>query len=148
MPTAIPHPAIPALIAGLGLALAACAPTSGGSAGAADMAAATDTETARACFYPNQVRNFRSERGDKLYVRSARNEVFELSAVGFCPDLPSAIALTLNPRFGGSTRLCPSDQATVVIGQPSPTSSAPCHVRVERRLTEDEIAALPERARP
>ncbi len=121
--------------------ISACAPVPTGEGGA----------TARApdpCFYGSQVRNFRTDRTEQLYVRAARDGVYRLESLGGCPDLDGAVALSLVPRFGGSDRLCRGDQVQVVINQPSPTFSAPCYARVVGPVTPEEFEALPERARP
>lgn len=122
--------------------LSGCAPVDG----MGDPAAST--QVARTCFYPGQVRNFRTDRDQTLYVRAAVNQVFELSTLGGCPDLDGAVGISIIPRFSGGDRLCRGDQAQVVVGQPSPSFSAPCYVRVERALTPEEVEALPERVRP
>ncbi|MFC0634722.1 DUF6491 family protein [Brevundimonas balnearis] len=123
--------------------LGACAPTGGPSP-----QAMADGPPMTTCFCPQQIRNFRSDQDRTLYVKVARDAVFELDAIGSCPDLGSAIAIEVRPRFGGSDRLCQSDDAQVVIRRPSPTFSGPCYVRVAERLTPEQVAALPDRARP
>lgn len=138
---------LPACLA-VATAFAACAPTTPAASGPA-AAAGTEAASARRCFYTSQIRNFRSDRDRLLYVRIGRDEVFELVTIGACLDLESAIDIALVQRFGGgSGRLCLSDQVNVVISHPSPVHPGPCLARVERRLTAEEVAALPDRARP
>ena len=128
-------------------AVAACAPVTPAAPGAA--AAGAAATSARPCFFSSQIRNFRSDRNQRIYVRTGRDEVFELVTTGACLDLDSAIGIALVQRFGaGSDRLCPSDQVDVIVSHPSPIHRGPCLARVERRLTAEEVAALPERSRP
>lgn len=124
-------------------AVAGCAPT---GAAAPDV---TNVADARPCFYTSQVRNFRTERNQKIYVRVRSDEVYELSTFGACLDLDGAINVGLGPRYGiGSDRVCVSDQVNVVVTHPTASVRSPCYARVDRRLTAEEVAALPERSRP
>lgn len=129
-----------ALLASAVAGLAACAPMEGpaqnGPPGARSQ-----------CFDAATLRNYRSVQGRTLYVRSGRDEVFELQSVGACNDLDGAVGISLEPSFGSITRLCVGDGADVrTRGGPAPSS--PCRVRVTRMLTETEVAALPDRDRP
>lgn len=121
--------------------VSACAPLPSGEGG-------TTAAGPNPCFYASQVRNFRTDRTEQLYVRAARDGLYRLESLGGCPDLDGAVALSLVPRFGGSDRLCRGDQVQVVINQPSPTFSAPCYARVTGLVTPEELEALPERVRP
>lgn len=120
--------------------LAACAPMEGVPADGPPGARSQ-------CFDAATLRNYRAVQGRTLYVRSSRDEVFELQSVGACNDLDGAVGISLVPSFGSITRLCVGDGAEVrVSGGPGP--SGPCRVRVTRLLTETEVAALPDRDRP
>jgi hypothetical protein len=126
-----------------GTAVSGCAPT---GAGAPDGQTVAE---ARPCFYTSQVRNFRTERNQKIYVRVRNDEVYELNTFGACVDLDSAINVGLGPRYsGGSDRVCVSDQVNVIVAHPTPVVRSPCYARVDRRLTDEQVAALPDRARP
>ena len=122
--------------------LTSCAPVdSGGRAG--------DAPTrARQCFGVRQVDNFEQGRPDQVFLRVGRNDVYELNAAGGCPDLDFANRLALIPDGGMvGSRLCTDDWARIVVpGSTSQTSV--CRVRVSRKLTAEEIAALPPRHRP
>jgi hypothetical protein len=127
-------------------AVAGCAPT--GAAGPGDAVAAGET-AARPCFYTSQVRNFRTERNESIYVRVRADEVYELRTFGACLDLDSAINIGIGPRYGGgSDRACVSDQVEIAIVHPTSAVRSPCYARIERRLTAEEVAALPDRSRP
>ncbi len=132
----------PMIIAALGAAAAAtlqgCAPGAGGDL-------ATASADARQCFFPSQVTNFRQGESQTLYVRAARDEVFELSSAGFCRDIETATSIAIRPLYSASDRLCGGDDAVVAIGG---SRDEPCRVRVIRKLTAEEVAALPGRQRP
>ena len=119
--------------------LSSCAPTpgSGGYTGVPE----------RQCFDADQLRNFRADRNQTLYIRDNRNQVFQLAASAGCNDLDSALGIALNPGTGGISRLCTGDWTGVAISG-GLSAGSPCRARVEKRLTEDEIAALPDRVRP
>ena len=137
----IPAAAVAALTAFAG----ACAPTSdaaleGDSAG---------VRPERQCFSSEQVRNFRSGGAGRLYVRVMRDQVFELNSSGGCTDLDFAQRLAITPDVGALAggRLCTGDWARITL----PASSAPvrtCRARVERVLSEEQVAALPSAHRP
>ncbi|RZJ29224.1 MAG: hypothetical protein EON85_07410 [Brevundimonas sp.] len=125
--------------AGLTIALlaASCAPTTGG-----DRAEAPPR--ARQCFSVQQVTNFRQGRPEQVFLRVGRNDVYELNAAGGCRDLNFANRLAIVPDIGGmaGSRLCTDDWARVIV--PGSTSPAEvCRVRITRKLTAEEIAALP-----
>jgi hypothetical protein len=103
---------------------------------------------ARQCFSVRQVDNFKQGRSDQVFLRVGRSDVYELNAVGGCPDMDFANQMALIPDGGMvSARLCTDDWARIVVpGSTSQTSV--CRVRVSRKLTAEEIAALPPRHRP
>lgn len=115
------------------LALAACAPTPSATVSRAD---------ASQCFRPDLVRNFTAPNDRTLYVRASRDDVFLIETT-FCRDMTRALSIALEPVTGST--LCPGDQATL---HSSTTGPQPCRVRIARKLSADEIAALPSRDRP
>ena len=132
----------PSLLLIAGLALSACA--------AGDMPHATvdGGRGERACFIPDTVRNFRSNGDAQVYVRAGRGEVYELNS-GFCRGLSSARSLALSAGPGGG-RSCVGDSVEIAVSGPGlqGENNSRCRARVERRLTEEEIAALEPRLRP
>lgn len=100
----------------------------------------------RQCFFPRDARSFRAPDADTLYVGVRRDEVFELDATGFCQDIDFANQIAIVSRNGVS-RLCTGDFADLVVPSLA-EGSARCNVRVVRRLTPEEEAALPSRDRP
>ncbi len=122
--------------------LASCAPVEGGG-----MASEAPART-RQCFSVRQVDNFEQGRSGQVFLRVGRTDVYELDAAGGCPDMDFAIQMALIPDGGlVGSRLCTDDWARIVV--PGSTSQTTvCRVRVSRKLTGEEIAALPPRHRP
>lgn len=135
------RPYILAALGGFAL-LVSCAPVAdGGMAGEAP-------PRARQCFSVSQVNNYEQGRPDQVFLRVGRSDVYELNAAGGCPDMDFAQRMALIPDGGTvGTRLCTDDWARVVVpGSTSQTSV--CRVRISRKLTAEEIAALPASHRP
>lgn len=120
-------------------------PLLGACAASATGDAAVPAESARQCFSSSQVTNFRTGSVNTVYLRAGRSDVFELQSTGFCRDLDSANAIVISPLYSGGDRLCGGDDAAIAIRG---SRDAPCRVRVIRKLTADEVAALPGRERP
>jgi hypothetical protein len=134
-----------AAVAALAGLTASCAPTA--DTGGPGPSAAARPE--RQCFSAEQVRNFRQGGPGQLYVRVTRNDVYELNASGGCTDLDVAhrLAITADGAGLAGGRICTGDWARITL----PASTSPintCRARVDRVLTEDEVAALPSAHRP
>lgn len=100
----------------------------------------------RQCFSQHQVDNFRTGEPQTLYLRARGSGVYRLTTAGACTDLETAYGLAIAPEMGAS-RLCTEEWVTVTV----PGSAAAvqtCRARIERKLTEAEVAALPARYRP
>lgn len=103
---------------------------------------------ARQCFGVRQVDNFEQGRPDQVFLRVGRDDVYELTAAGGCPDMDFATRMALIPDGGMvGSRLCTDDWARIVVPG-SATQTSICRVRVSRKLTAEEIAALPPGHRP
>lgn len=122
------------------LCLTACAPAATTTATTGEQAS-----TVR-CFRTDGVRNFRVDRSD-LYVRSLRDDVFLINTSGGCTDLDSALSIAIVPTSGGSDNVCVGDPVRIVAPGSSFGSGA-CRAFVTKSLTEEDVAALPSRARP
>lgn len=136
---------VPALAAfGVIAVLTACAPMSDATGPAAEGGA-----SARQCFNVSQVNNFRQGRHNQIFLRVGRGDVYEMNSMGGCSDLDFANRLTVTPDIGGAagTRLCTGDSARIFVpGSNLPPSA--CRARVTRKLTDEEVAALPANQRP
>ncbi|MBW8304134.1 MAG: hypothetical protein K0M78_09375 [Brevundimonas sp.] len=133
-----------AAVAALAVVTASCAPVSN-TAAPGDSASAG---TGQQCFNADQVRNFRQGGSGTLYIRSLRNQVFELKTSGGCLGLDMAHQLSITSDLPvGGNRICTGDWARITL----PSSAIPgstCRALVDRVLTDEEVAALPSAHRP
>lgn len=123
------------------LSLFGCAPAATTTAGVK-----SETSTAR-CFRTENVRNFRADRQSDLYIRSGRDDVFQINTAGGCWDLDSAISIAVTPTLGGSDTVCVGDPVQVIVPNADPGRRT-CRAFVTKSLNAEEVAALPDRARP
>jgi len=123
---------------------ASCAPTT-------DTTAPADgsVRSVTPCFNAEQVRNFRAGDGGQLYLRVMRDQVFELNTSGGCTDLDFAQRLAITPAGAGLAggRICTGDWAQITLPG-SAAALGTCRARVNRVLSEEEVAALPSAHRP
>lgn len=125
------------------LALGACAPVTPGAQAPASAA------SARQCFLPQTVVNFRADRDTTAYVRAGRGEIYELQTGG-CRGLTASRSLTISSASGGGGRLCVGANVALRTEGPSMQgeNNSICGARIIKRLTAEEVAALPDRLRP
>lgn len=122
------------------MGLSACAP-------AAATAVADGEKTTARCFRTDTVRNFRADRQSDLYIRSLRDDVFQINTSGGCWDLDSALSIAVTPTVGGSDTVCVGDPVHILVPSADPGRRT-CRAFVTKSLTAEEVAALPDRARP
>ena len=127
-----------ALIATL-LALGATA------ANAADKpASATANATDRQCFWTRQANGFAAQDDRTVNVRVSSRDVYQFQLMGHCPDIDWSQQIALISHSGDS--ICSGLDAEIVTR--SPIGPMRCPVSHIRKLTPEEIAALPRKARP
>lgn len=138
----MPNAARLAALATLPFALSACAPS---SETASAVAGSDAPRPERRCFQTALVNNFRANQ-QTVYVKVGTRAVYELSAAGVCPDADTAFRIAMVAIDGGSS-ICVGDMVTLVVPD-SGSAQGTCRARVDRQLTDDQVAALPERLRP
>ena len=133
----------PAFAAVLALVLASCAPV------ASEAPAPAMRASARQCFLPQTVVNFRADRDTTAYVRAGRGEIYELQTGG-CRGLTASRSLTISSASGGGGRLCVGANVALRTEGPSMQgeNNSVCGARIIKRLTAEEVATLPDRLRP
>lgn len=100
-----------------------------------------------ACFTARNVNNFAAVDDQNLYVRVGVRDVYHLTMFGNCFDLSWVNALGLVSR--GGSFICEGDLTGVdVVTREAGGRPMSCPVSNIRKLTPEEIAALPKRARP
>lgn len=118
-----------ALIAGLALATPA--------------QAAPDA-TKRSCFHSSNISSYRAPDNKTVYLRVGVREIYQLDLFGACTDVDWSEQIAIQSR--GSSWICSGLDADII----APSSIGPhrCPVRTLRKLTPQEVAALPKGAKP
>jgi hypothetical protein len=128
------------------LALAACMTgvlaLSATAAGAADKPAKPPTHND--CFWTRNVDSFAAPDDHTLNVRVGMRDVYQFEMLGPCQDIDWNQRIALISRSGSN--ICSGMDAEVVTH--SPIGPQRCAVRSMRKLTPQEIAALPARGKP
>ena len=125
--------------------------------GGATMAAAADPPTAKGadakavakptrnqCFWTRNVTGFAAADEHTLNVRVNVKDVYQFEMFGPCPDIDWNQRIALVSRSGSS--ICDGMDAEVITH--SALGPQRCQVRSVKKLTPEEIAALPKRGRP
>jgi hypothetical protein len=99
------------------------------------------------CFFVETVSGFAPGPNDQtVYLRAGVNDVYELRTTGVCRDVNWTNQIGIRTRTGASS-ICTGFDAELLIpsfgGQPDR-----CPVIAQRRLSAEEVAALPARSRP
>jgi hypothetical protein len=117
--------------------------------GSCQLAAAKDTPArkydAKQCFYSRNVESFAAPDQHNLYIRVGVRDVYHFEMFGPCPDIDWNQRLALVARPG--PWICDGMDAEVVTHAVG-LGPQRCLVRNMHKLTPDEVAALPKRARP
>jgi hypothetical protein len=96
------------------------------------------------CFWTRNVDSFAAPDDHTLNVRVGMRDVYQFEMFGPCQDIDWNQRIALISRTGSN--ICSGMDAEVVTH--SPIGPQRCAVRSMRKLTPEEIAALPRRARP
>ena len=98
----------------------------------------------RQCFWTRQVNNFASDDNRIVNVRVGVKDVYQFEMMGRCQDVDWNNRIAIRSR--GSDYICTGLDAEII----SPTAIGPdrCPVKSIRKLTPEEVAALPKRAKP
>jgi hypothetical protein len=128
--------------------LVACAVMAVGAVGSAPAAAKSPLEPGskppRQCFWNHEVENFASNDDRIVNVRVRVKDIYQFEMFGRCDEVDWANHIAIVSR--GSDYICTGMDADIV----TPSSLGPhrCAVRSIRKLTPEEVAALPKHARP
>jgi hypothetical protein len=96
------------------------------------------------CFFTRNADGFAAPDEKTLYVRVGVRDVYQFEMFGTCQDLDWNQRIALVSRAGSS--ICTGMDADVVTH--SPIGPMRCPVRSVKKLTPDEIKALPPKSRP
>ena len=96
------------------------------------------------CFWTDQVNNFASDDNRTVNLRVGVSDIYQLEMFGRCQDVDWSQKIAVVSRGGSS--ICTGLDAEIIA--PTPIGPQRCAVKTVRKLTPDEVKALPRRARP
>jgi hypothetical protein len=103
----------------------------------------------RACFYAHEISSWR-EAGDRtVNLRIGVRDVYQLTLLNSCPDLPFAEAIGIETARGASQHICTGLDVNIIVPS-NVTHSVPqrCMATDLRKLSPEEAKALPPKQRP
>lgn len=101
----------------------------------------------QSCFWQREVVNFAAHDDSAIYVRIGVNRIYELKMFGNCFNLSWLHHIGLRTFSGGN--ICEGRTPNVdVFTRDVATGPQRCPVTSVRKLTPEEVAALPKDARP
>ncbi len=98
------------------------------------------------CFYRRNINGFSAPNDRTLYVRVGVNEIFRLDLMSDCNGLTFRQDIGISDEPAGDAFICSPLQATITYREAGIRER--CPVTALRRLTPDEIAALPKKDIP
>lgn len=126
------------------LTLAAIVSLCVASAAATPAVARSPDEPKRSCFWTKSVSSFSAPDDKTVNIRVGVKDYYQLELMGPCPDVDWNTAIALESR--GSSYICTGLDATVI--SHTPIGPQRCPVRSVRKLTPQDVAALPKKAKP
>lgn len=122
--------------------VAAC--LAGGLATSATAATTPKPASAHTCFWTRDVNNFQAQDDRTVNIRVGAKDVYQLTLFSPAPDIDWAQHIGIESR--GSSSICSGLDATIIV----PSSIGPQHypVTTVRKLSPQDVAALPSKARP
>ncbi|MBS0296625.1 MAG: hypothetical protein JSR45_09955 [Proteobacteria bacterium] len=102
-------------------------------------------QTGRQCFPAREVANFAAPDDHTVYLRAGVKDIYRAEVFGGCLDIDWSLRIGI--RSYGSSFICVGDPAELIV--PNRTiGTQRCQVKIAAKLTPEEVAALPKRARP
>jgi hypothetical protein len=129
------------------LATALMAMSTAQVASAQPQAAPMRPARSNACFYARNVDSFAAVDDTTVNLRVSVGEIFQLKLFAPCTDLDFSQRIGLRSR-GASAFVCEGRANDIELTTRSPAGPSRCLVTWVRKLSADEIAALPRRQRP
>ena len=114
-------------------------------AGAQATAEPKPAKPAKSCFSAHDVSNFAVVDDRTVNIRVGVKDVYRLDLLGVCPDIDGQNKIAIKSR--GSSFICSPLDATILAAGPFGRLQR-CEVKQVRKLTPEEILALPSRERP
>jgi hypothetical protein len=111
---------------------------------AAALAGGAQAQNGRSCFYARNISSWASQDDTTLNLRVNVNDYYQLKLLGPCPNLRWVEAIGIEHR--GTDWICSGLDAVVLARGPGGPPRCPA-VSV-RKLSKEEVAALPPKAKP
>ena len=124
-------------------AAAALLLTLGAASGANAAGKASDDQ----CFWARNVTSFAAPDDHTVYVKVNQRDVYRLDLLISCPDVDWNQRVALQSSHGAGGSICGPLDAEI-ISHATGIGHQRCPVKAMHKLTADEIAALPKKAKP
>ena len=115
--------------------------------GAASAASAADKPSTDQCFWARNVTSFAAPDDHTVYVKVNQRDIFRLDLIIACPDVDWNQRVALQSSHGAGGSIC-SPLDAEIISHAQGIGRQRCPVKAMHKLTPDEIAALPKKAKP
>jgi hypothetical protein len=115
--------------------------------GAASTASAADKPANDQCFWARNVTSFAAPDDHTVYVKVNMHDVYRLDLMIACPDVDWNQRVALQSSHGAGGSIC-SPLDAEIISHAQGLGPQRCPVKAMHKLTPDEIAALPKKAKP
>ena len=101
---------------------------------------------ARACFYSRDVSSWAPVDRSTVNIRVSVNDIYQLKLLGDCPNIDWVEGIGLQHR--GSPWVCSGLDAELLVPQTGGGVPLRCPVSSIRKLSKDEVKALPPKQHP
>jgi hypothetical protein len=106
-----------------------------------------DTKAANQCFWARNVNSFAAPDDHTVYIRVGVRDVYRLDLMISCPDVDWNQRVALESSHGAGGSICNALDAEI-ISHATGLGRQRCPVKTLTKLTPEQVAALPKRARP
>jgi hypothetical protein len=117
------------------------------AAAAPSLVWAADKPSKDECFWARNVTSFAAPDDHTVYVKVNMHDVYRLDLMIACPDVDWNQRVALQSSNGAGGSIC-SPLDAEIISHATGLGRQRCPVKAMHKLTADEIAALPKRAKP
>ena len=114
---------------------------------AAAPASAADKPLKDECFWARNVTSFAAPDDHTVYVKVNMHDVYRLDLMISCPDVDWNQRVALQSSHGAGGSIC-SPLDAEIISHAQGIGRQRCPVKAMHKLSPDEIAALPKKAKP
>lgn len=95
----------------------------------------------RACFSSSQVRNFQTEKDDKIIIIADSDDAYELTMTPACIGLDASFRIGIKSRGTGLNDICGPFDGEIVYSDMGDRPLKSCPIQAVRHLTPEEAAA-------